>query len=85
MDSQTLYCYLKQIKEDKKKVIAMALTKKGMGITASQIANERYQREKMQEFIEDAEPFDPRKPKEEKKEKPGYNKKKINSKVTWNY
>jgi len=83
MDSQTLYCCLKQIKENKKKVILMALTEKGMRRTASQAANEGYQYRKMKEFIEDAEPFDPRKPKEEKK--PGYFKKRRNSQVTWNY
>ena len=80
MDSQTLYCCLKQIKENKKKVILMALTEKGMRRTASQAANEGYQYRKMKEFRENLKPYNPK-----EKENPGYIKKKRNSKVTYNY
>lgn len=76
MDSQTLYCCLKQIKENKKKVILMALTKRGMRRTASQAANEGYQYRKNRQLQE--EPIN-KKPEEE------YFKKKRNSKVTYNY
>ena len=87
MDSQTLYCCLKQIKENKKKVILMALTKRGMRRTASQAAKEGYQYRKqpspfrqMKEFRENLKPYNPK-----EKENPGYFKKKRNSKVTYNY
>jgi hypothetical protein len=76
MNSQTLYCYLKQIKENKKKVITMALTKRGMRRTASQAANEGYQYRKNRQLQE--EPIN-KKPEKE------YFKKKKNSQVTYNY
>jgi deoxyxylulose-5-phosphate synthase len=75
MNSQTLYCYLKQIKENKKKVITMALTKKGMRRTASQTANEGYQFRKYKQLQE---PIN-KKPEKE------YFKQKRNSQVTYNY
>ena len=76
MNSQTLYCYLKQIKENKKKVITMALTRRGMYRTVSQAANEGYQYRKNRQLRQ--EPIN-KKPEKE------YFKKKQNSQVTYNY